>query len=728
MIVFVVPIDAAIVPSGDVDPAYPGFDPWSVGELVVGWDAQGTLTLTGGSEIVSDHVYLGYDYTGDGWVALSGINTAWDNVGEFWIGASGIGELRLDQGAWLRSDDILVAIDNEGWGEGRVAVTGTDSWLSAVDELQVGYTGVGVLLVEQGGTVSSALGTIGAYPGSSGAVQVIDAGSLWYNTGTLYVGGDTFGPGGAGLLDVRNGGLVDTADLVIWSGGRLEGNGTVRALQVTNAGTLAPEGSLLIDSDLVIEPSGRTLVFLDNAGGSDRITATGDVVLQGGTAIAQSTEILRVERDYRFLEGATLSGQFAALDRSAVTIDLSDPGIPDLQLGYSADAAYFRVVRLDYDDPAIPRTPNQRSVSRALQGMADRGGNNITAALGDLNGLDAVRAAYDELSGQTRVLLPTAVMSIGDAFQEQLRGRMRDQVEPEPLAYAPTPRLWSRHGHSTARGQGTRAWGQIFGLGGRRDQSEQSPGGKWSGAGGILGLDHWLTDRFLLGLVGGGTVSRLENESGSDQADVDSLQAGLYSRWILDPLQLDGWVTYGDARMETQRYSTLTGERLDGTTQGPFWGAALEGSWLCGESAGWRFEPLIGAQASQYHLDAYGESGGSTALAYGAQDWNSMRAWLGLRTAADYPTHGTGDIHAELYARWVHEFADPPAGINVSFVQDPLASFTVTDPGVGRDSLLIGAGLRADLARQVQLLLHYHGAFSTDVSNHLISGGLLYRW
>jgi len=729
IMVMMAPAYAAISPSGDIDPVYPGSDPWSVaGDLVVGWDAPGTLNVTGGSEVWSDHAILGYAYTGDGWVSLSGAGTLWDNAGEFWIGSSGIGELRLDQGAWVWSDDVLIAVDSDGWGEGRLAVTGTDTWLSAADELVVGYTGVAVLLVEQGGAVSSTSGAIGAYPDSSGVVQVIDPDSLWANSGTLYVGGDAYGAGGAGILNVSDGAAVTTTDLIIWSTGQLEGNGSVTAPRVTNAGTLAPYGSLVIDGDLRFDSSGRALILMDNQGASDRVTVTGDVTLQGGTVVAQSAETLRVERDYRFLEGASLSGQFAAVDRSAVDIALSDPGIPDLQLGYTSDAAYLRVVLLAFDDPAIPRTSNQWAVSHALQGMSDRGGNTLTAALGELNGLDAVRTAYNEFSGQSRVLLPSVTLSMADAFQDHLHRRVSDQGAPEPLAYQPTLRLYGQSPAVSDRTQGTRAWGQIFGLSGRRTDNEEVPGGSWYGGGGILGLDHWLTDQFLLGLAGGGTYAQVDSSTQYDYAEIESLQAGLYTRWVIDPVCLDGWVTYGDSQVQTERIVSLTGERLDGSSGGPFWGAALEGSWLWREAAGCRFEPLVGGQTSRFHMDAYEETGGNAALSYGDQDWTSTRAWLGLRVASTFSAQEPGDIQGELHGRWVHEFADPPEGVSVAFVQDPLASFTVTDTPMGRDSFQLGGGVRANIGTHAQLLLHYHGLFNPDITSHVLSGGLLYRW
>ena len=69
--------------------------------------------------------------------------------------------------------------------------------------LRVGVSGTGTLTIQNGGTVSSALGIIAVNAGSTGAVTVDGAGSSWTNSGSLYVGS-----GGSGTLTIRNGGAV----------------------------------------------------------------------------------------------------------------------------------------------------------------------------------------------------------------------------------------------------------------------------------------------------------------------------------------------------------------------------------------------------------------------------------------------------------------------------------------------------------------------------------------
>ena len=100
LVLWSVPIFAAITTTGDTDPLYAGGDPWDVGgDLVVGWDAIGTLSVTSGSDLLTDQAYVGYDYTGDGTATISGSGSTWDNFGELWVGGTGLGDLFIEQGA-----------------------------------------------------------------------------------------------------------------------------------------------------------------------------------------------------------------------------------------------------------------------------------------------------------------------------------------------------------------------------------------------------------------------------------------------------------------------------------------------------------------------------------------------------------------------------------------------------------------------------------------------------
>src|SRR5271157_894805 len=91
-----------------------------------------------------------------------------------------------------------------------VALTGTSTY--GGDTIVKG----GTLTIQSGGTVSDANGFIGD-AGSTGTVTVTGAGSTWTNKGALFVGGNSGGPGGVGLLQISNGGTVNAAATTIWS-------------------------------------------------------------------------------------------------------------------------------------------------------------------------------------------------------------------------------------------------------------------------------------------------------------------------------------------------------------------------------------------------------------------------------------------------------------------------------------------------------------------------------
>ena len=143
---------------------------------------------------------------------------------------------------------------------------------------------------------------------------------------------------------------------------------------------------------------------------------------------------------------------------------------------------------------------------------------------------------------------------------------------------------------------------------------------------------------------------------------------------------------------------------------------------------GWDLEPLVGLQQTEVQIDEAQESGGSTALRYGAQDWRSLRAWLGLRASSSLPIVGIDPIRVQCQGRWVHAFDDGPPPVSASFVQDSQATLTLTDSKIGRDSLLLGLGVQMDVNPQTQAAFQYQGLLNPDETRHVLSGGIVYRW
>ena len=117
-------------------------------------------------------------------------------------------------------------------------VAGTGSMWNNSGILYVGNQGTGTLNVNTGGSVSNTTGYIGYNVAGLSAATVTGGGSKWANSSSLYVG---YTNGGTGTLNVSNGGYVSNTSGYI-------GDGTVNAsgtVTVTGAGSKWVNSSVL---------------------------------------------------------------------------------------------------------------------------------------------------------------------------------------------------------------------------------------------------------------------------------------------------------------------------------------------------------------------------------------------------------------------------------------------------------------------------------------------------
>jgi outer membrane autotransporter protein len=151
------------------------------------------------------------------------------------VGPNGIGMLTIQNGGTLA--DSFATIGNLPGGVGTVTVTGAGSSWSNAGGIVVGGQGTGTLIIQDGGTaqdgVSSGGGSIGLSAGSTGTVTVTGTGSSWINGPS---GGLNIGSFGTGILTITNGArVIDITPLVSNIGNGAGSNGTVT---VTGTGSL----------------------------------------------------------------------------------------------------------------------------------------------------------------------------------------------------------------------------------------------------------------------------------------------------------------------------------------------------------------------------------------------------------------------------------------------------------------------------------------------------------
>ena len=209
----------------------------------------------------------------------------WEPSDELRIGETGTGTLIVRNGGEVRNGTGVIG-QNAG-SEGTVTITGAGSEWVNLNDLRVGNAGNGTLTVENGGVVFNALGYIGADETATGTVTVTGAGSQWLNSTDLRVGND-----GTGTLTVSDGAAVSNVNGLI--GATATGMGTVT---VTGAGSTWDNSQQLSvgnggNGTLTVENGGMVSSQIGTIGRFQG--ATGTVTVAGAGSQWVNSDDLRV--------------------------------------------------------------------------------------------------------------------------------------------------------------------------------------------------------------------------------------------------------------------------------------------------------------------------------------------------------------------------------------------------------------------------------------------------
>nr|WP_281349764.1 autotransporter domain-containing protein [Pseudoxanthomonas yeongjuensis] len=245
------------------------------GRVRIGYFGHGMLSILGGAEVSGDVAVIGDSTGSTGAVTVDGAGSTWTQK-KLHVGNAGTGSLEILGGGRMESGEGYIG----SGGSGEVKVSGIDSDWTNSGPISVGFAGTGVLLVEAGGTVSSASARIANHAGATGSKATVTGnGSAWINDGDLFVGYD-----GAGALEILDGGVSSSARGYI--GVRSENHSTVR-VQGTDSAWIDLEdlyiGSFIEEPGngaLTIDDGGRVEV---HAGGKDFDVLLANIVGSTGT-------------------------------------------------------------------------------------------------------------------------------------------------------------------------------------------------------------------------------------------------------------------------------------------------------------------------------------------------------------------------------------------------------------------------------------------------------------
>jgi T5SS/PEP-CTERM-associated repeat protein len=252
--------------------------------LYVGYlGSSNSLVVSNGGQVLTSYLRVGHDSNSIGnSILVTGTNSLLESgIGgttniSMRIGANGVSNsLTINQGG------LVLSLDSISIGNG--ATVGADAaynsvlvyesgTLSAVQDIYVGYAGLGnSLVVSNGGTASDVNGWIGyTNSASNNSVLVTGSSSLWTNSGDLYVGN----LGSSNTLVISNGAIVASSNGLIGYGSSSSGNSVV----------VTGNGSLWTNTDT------NSQFYVGVYGGNNRLTISdGGVVADAISTIGYGT-------------------------------------------------------------------------------------------------------------------------------------------------------------------------------------------------------------------------------------------------------------------------------------------------------------------------------------------------------------------------------------------------------------------------------------------------------
>jgi outer membrane autotransporter protein len=210
------------------------------------------------------------------------------------VGQNGTGMLVVQNGGTLT--DFGGFVGNLPGSQGTVIISGAGSTWTNMSNVVVGGLGTGTLTIQNGGTVnSSGGGSVGLAVGSTGTVTVTGPGSTWNNSPG---GGLNIGSFGTGILTITNGGMVINNTAFTANIGNAAGSqGTVRVAGAgstwsnssgVNIGNLGTGTLTIAEGGVVTAPSVGIAVNAGSIGTLNIGAGAGNPAAASGTLNAPS--------------------------------------------------------------------------------------------------------------------------------------------------------------------------------------------------------------------------------------------------------------------------------------------------------------------------------------------------------------------------------------------------------------------------------------------------------
>jgi fibronectin-binding autotransporter adhesin len=611
-------------------------------------------------------------------------------------------------------------------GTGIVDVLVGDVTLTA-DNTYAGGTSISngaSLSVGNGGTT----GSIG-----SGNIQV--DGSLVFNrSNDLTIGGRMVGTGalrqiGSGKTELTgdnslftgatsvehgtlavNGKLGGTLD--VWTGGRLQGVGTVGNTIVN--GTIAPGnsiGTLHVASNITFNAGSIYEVEVNAAGQSDKIAATGAAAINGG-----SVKVLAGMGNYAPATTYTIltaNGGRTGTFSGGVTSNLA---FLDPSLSYDANNVYLTMTRNVVSFQNVGVTPNQIATGGGVESLGS--GNTVYDAVLNLSAPQA-QYAFDQLSGEIHASAKTALIEDSRFVRNAVNDRIRAAFDGVGASGTVTTYVDGKPVTVKATTDRLAVWGQGFGSWGHTDGDGNAATLNRKTGGFFLGADAPVFDTWRFGAVAGYSRTDFDVKSRHSSGASDNYHVGLYGGTAWADLAFRTGAAYTWHDLSTSRTVMFPG--FGNSPKGDYNAATAQvfGELAYGFNAGGaRFEPFANLAYLNLHTDGFTERGRAAALTSPSSNTDATFTTLGLRASTAFDIGGS-TLTAKGMLGWRHAFGDVTPLSTMRFAGGGNA-FSIGGVPIARDAAVIEAGLDYAITPNATLGVTYGGQFGSGMSDQSV--------
>jgi len=628
-------------------------------------------------------------------------------------------------------------------GTGVLTLTGNNTYSGGTT------VSAGTLQLGNGGTTGSVAGNVidngilafnrsdsvtfnGVISGTGNVVK-LGTGTLTLPNTNTYTGSTAINSGSL-IVD----GSIASAQTLVNPGAFLGGHGTIGG-NVTNSGTVGQ-----FNSPGTLSITGN---YTQNAGGTLQIQIAGlgmgqhDLLAVNGHAALAGTLQLNGVGGFNLQPGNQVTFLTAQNGVSGTFSNVSTGTILQGQVTSLANSVVLKTVQGSFaTTPGVATTPNNFAVAKALDSAA--GDPRAAALFAFLNSQPLANLPHDlSLIAPTQISSVNATsVSVGKVQVSNVGQRLNavrggstgfsssgfgisGAASDFGDGFAGVSGPEGKSGPSVLAPVPENRWGVFLtGLGEftNVDSTSNAPGYDVDTGGFTLGVDYRLTPNFAIGLFGGYAHTNV-NLVGGGNIDVNGGKIGLYTTIFGNGFYLDAAVSGGPSGYDTRRVA-LQGN-ASGTTDGSDLNVLVAGGydWKIGNLS---IGPTAGFQFSYVGLDSFTETGSLAPLKFPDQNTESERTAFGGKVSYQWKV-GHITVIPQVTAAWEHEYGSVAYSVVANFASGAGTSFTVSGPEIGRDGLLIGAGVSVLWSDRISTYIYYDGEVGrTNYESHNISGGI----